>query len=65
MGGVDDEGVERDGSGLELQAELFLDGGEDAEAAGLRIGCHAELRSGFDVELVGSGEAGLIDDGAV
>ena len=44
---IDDEDVQGGGRGLEFEAELFLDGGKDADVFWLRIFIDSEFGCGL------------------
>ena len=63
---VDEEVTHWAFAGFQLQAELLLQCGEDGRANGSGVVCRGDdsplLGCEFQGEVVGSGEAGLIDD---
>ena len=61
---VDDEGVDGAFGGLEFEAELLLDGGEDGDdIASALLG--SDIVGPFEGDIGVAGEAGLVDDLAV
>jgi hypothetical protein len=60
---VDDENVGGRFDGFELEAQLLLDGGEEA-GGGVGFGGVGLVGGEFQGEVVAAGEVGLVDDGA-
>ena len=60
---VDDEKLDRDLGGLELEAKLLLDSSEDGSLVGIR-GRIALIRCPLHGEVISTHEAGLVDDHA-
>ena len=62
---VDDESLDGAVGGGEFEAKLLLDGGEERWAAGEWRVVRGVVRRPLQGEVVFSGEAGLVDDGAM